>query len=406
MASKKVNIFTLSALIAMMTLFGCKDNKNDKTSEPQKDPRLTQWEWGREDMERYNFINNVTDSCLQAQGVEPVISERLPYLRDSISYIDFQNSANGALAKAVNDAGTKIMDRYVNKLCKKLDAYKLAYKKSSIKSVLHESSLTMYGVNADYGTITDSVYDKENARSIAQYILEFCIDLDSLGAQERLSVEGWVNNLIVCDMCNELYKSRKSIEKQYAQYFAGGMKHINKIGVSGYGEVWDGEFGQFVEVDNWVTERRISVYAPNLPHDFCADTNAKYKLEQVGNSQWCVIKKLPNGKLVKSDTFKDDVVFDTIMRPDLKYMRTNNDYFALWGHDTIGGVIDYSEVIKIEKPRVKYPKNAELSRQSAKLNKRYDKLYDKKQAYDSCRYEAEQFAIQQWNARHNKGNCR
>ena len=77
-----------------------------------------------------------------------------------------------------------------------------------------------------------------------------------------------------------------------------------------------------------------------------------------------------------------------------------------WEQDTIGGMIDYREVIKIEKPQVKYPKSVELSRQSRKLNKRYDAMYDKKQVYDSCYSEAQNFAIRQWDARHNKGNCR
>lgn len=392
MTSKKAKAFTLGTLLFFAA--SCKHNENH-----DKQPNTDRTDFNKEIIERDIFISDYIDSALTAQGVYPVCDSEFYPLRDSLNAVNFENSAGGALTKAVYNAAEQIVNRYVGKLCKKLDYYDLFNDKDEIKQALNKEYFIMRDT---CDTNNDIEYKHKCVCEIAE-----SIDLDYMqdSPSYRYEIETAIYN-IIDNMCKDLYKSRKSIEKQYAKYFAGGMKLIEEAhSVTGGYDLLEYEFDEFQEIPCWTTFSEINVYAPKLSQSFFDDTTAQYSLKSLGNARWCVVKRMPNGKVIKSEPFVDSATYNTYGYPACPYMNSELRFDENY-NDTIGGMVCYKKVVRVEKPLVDYPKSKALLNQSKALQKRYDRLYEQKQKYNAQRSEVYNQAVQKWNALHNKSNVR
>lgn len=392
MTSKKAKAFTLGTLLFFAA--SCKHNENH-----DKQPNTDRADFNKEIIERDIFISDYIDSALTAQGVYPVKDMEFYPLRDSLNAINFENSASGALTKAVHSAGEKIVGRYVNKLCKKLDSYDLFYDRNEIKQELLQDDFIMCD-------LFDDIYSDANKKKCVQAISE-SMGLDRMEYSDEYKNEiQTAMDVIITNMCTDLQNSRKSVEKQYAKYFAGGMKLIEEaFNVTGGYDLLEYEFDEFQEIPCWTTFSEINVYAPKLSQSFFDDTTAQYSLKSLGNARWCVVKRMPNGKVIKSEPFVDSATYNTYGYPACPYMNSELRFDENY-NDTIGGMVCYKKVVRVEKPLVDYPKSKALSNQSKALQKRYDRLYEQKQKYNAQRSEAYNQAVHKWNALHNKSNVR
>lgn len=381
MVSKKAKALTLGTLLFLTA--SCKHNENH-----DKQQNTDRADFNKEILARDGFISDYVDSALTAQGVYPVHDMDFYPLRDSLNAIKFENSANGALTNAVYSAGEKIINRYVNTLCKTLDSYDLHYDKNDIIHELNQHNFIM--IDPDMGV--------ENISKCVQNIVSN-LDLEDTKYKNKIqtAIGGSISN-----MCADLQKSRKSIEKQYAKYFAGGMKLIEKaFDLTGGYDLLKYEFDEFQEIPCWTTFSEINVYAPNLSQSFFDDATAQYSLRSLGDAKWCVVKRKSNGTVIKSEPFVDSATYNTYGYPACPYMNSELRFDENY-NDTIGGMVCYKKVVRVEKPLVDYPKSKVLLNQSKALQKRYDRLYEQKQNYRIQQSKAYNQAIRKWETLHNK----
>ncbi len=386
MRKQMFKTFGLGLLLATaVSSCGGKDDKNSqpgqKSSKAQTESKQqkAQCDERAERNRIYEYEKHVRDSIIRANGF-PEGSDSLwraaNALDDSIRTLEYKNSPMYAMKNEVFTAGNKIAETYTEILESKLKIYGLSFDKETVQDVLSNDEFIMYGAYKDAGE-PNTEFEWFSDWAVESIVKSLNLEKTSYGESRQQEIVKTVKETTL-EMCNEMYPRRKSIERKHAKHFAGGMNAVNA------GCVEYSEGGCYVGYCDWelnnsalVTEKKLWLYDSKLPVDFFADQNAEYNVETLGGGKWRIAKKTKDGKVSKTEIFVHDTDYEIATTPVWLGENVPNigskSFYATPG-DNIGMHINYSEVIAVTKPEVKFTGSAELERQIRELKHEREKV--------------------------------
>jgi len=324
------------------------------------------------------YEEHVKDSVLYANGFnkDDCFSCQTTDLERQIAELSWQNSAGGALEKAVFSAGEQIIKHNIDIIVMELAKYGL-----EINSVIEITNdmcknpeVIMYGAYQDANI--------EDRYSAHDYFVSQIVKNIDFAALSEIQDQDIVQLVDTCfsTMLSELYTSRKTIEKSFAPYFAGGQECLDNNAA-----FHDGEGASYAGYDRdnicrpyRITQRNVKVYDSALPVDFFGDKNTVYKLVQVSKGQWRVSKQSNNGKMSRTPVFVHNTDYDTCV-----YMgkEKQKNTFSFYPGKNMGVHVSTSEVIRIQKAKKHYKKNPIINKQIDSLSLRRDSLNKREREY-------------------------
>ncbi|MBO4745927.1 MAG: hypothetical protein J5613_02570 [Alphaproteobacteria bacterium] len=384
MKNQRLKILTLTVLLGIAgSACNRQQNSNDaqqgaqeeqvasdraRVEAEQKAERQRQIE---EDRAREEYREHVSDSIARANGVPEgtrAFWADFEKVNDSIRNLEYKNGVTYALQNAVNVAGNRIADEYVNVLEGKLRIYNLPFDRELVKKQLANSEFIMWGAYAD----ANSEYDNGDWAlddAVEEIVRSLHFENTDYGTARKQEVTQMIRRVIV-EMCGKMRTSRKNIERQYAPYIVGGMETINNSVLSYCeGDAW-AEYNRFLmECKYMVTKKTIWLYDSQLPVDFFTDADAEYSIEKKGEGRWCIVKKTKDGQISRTKTFthNTDYTISTEYCDDVPAPRQGDKKFSAEPGANLGVHISYTEIISVKTAEREFRGSPELERQINEL---------------------------------------
>ena len=302
MKAKKAKTFLLgiSALAGVaLTSCGKEQSSKQELSVPQKQEQTFDIEKARKE-----YKQRCADSIRVANGYNDARAQQ-NQLYDSIHAIDskkealeWESSLGGAIQKAVESSGNKILDNFFKELDALLGKYKI-----SLKSHFHGED-EMYwefydndeynGISNIYktallytGVITDDEdfdYSEEQYEKLIKSISDI-VDESQYGQQRKDEIMNAVHKLID-QTKKKLITSRKAAEAKFSDYYVAMADEDLALQYAGEGDIGYGYEHMNGGRDILAKTKHIHVYDSKLPVEFFGDPGAEYKLISVGNNKF------------------------------------------------------------------------------------------------------------------------
>jgi hypothetical protein len=343
----------------------------------------------------------IIDSVLNANGFNRYdgydFRMEITDLDNQINELNWQQTAGGAMEKAVFSSGEKIVKRYMNAINQDVAKYGLEILNFDIltEEMCQNPEIIMNGAYKDAGI--EDEYGEYDISDFASEVIVPNIDFGNYGEPRQQEIIKTVNDHFA-QMLNELYANRKHIERTFADYFAGGQATINETSVVYCGEgTYSAGYARY-NITYRNTTRSVSVYDSKLPVSFFGDSDAIYKLHQVSPGKWYVSKQYANGKIEKTAVFQDKVDYST-------YTYTSNEKgkseFSFVPGVNMGVRIKVCEVTDVQTAKKQF-KGPSFARQIDSLNVRKDSLVRKDKEYKKAQRLAHSVAQQKLQQRINQ----
>ena len=323
------------------------------------------------------YTAHIKDSVLTANGFkknEDFWTQAMD-LENQIDDLEWQNTPGGALAKSVFESGEQIVRKHMDMLIIELAKYGIEI--NNIIDITNDMSqnteILMYGAYRDAGI--EEVSDAPDY-FLAQIIKN--IDYEGIGIVNKQEINAIVNTRFQ-EMLSDLYTSRKTIEKSFAPFIAGGQQTIDNCATNpNYG------YETCINSMYRTTIKQVEVYDSKLQYSFFKDPYADYKLEKLGTGRWRVVKKAKNGNVSKTSVFNHNVDYDTTTV--LENIESSNIFSVSRGTNT--GVRIYScEVMDVKEAKKEFKPSNDISKKRDSLIACQNNAWEKYDQYErACRY--------------------
>lgn len=224
---RRVVLMMFATLLCAVALWSEYDKQKKRDKEEKGFvPRTTVYEC------RSERIDQAYDSMLVSNSMPltNVYADSVKTLRDSVSKMEFQNSLAGNLTNDVQKACKPIINSYMKKVCNLLKSNNIHYDSETINYV--KDRMWPNGVFMAYDKNENEDCKWERLSVVGN--IERLIDSDETnryGYAKKNEIKEKIRGILVKDMCESIYKTRKFIESKYARYVPGGMDTINKNNV-------------------------------------------------------------------------------------------------------------------------------------------------------------------------------
>ena len=344
--------------------------------------------WAEQDAQYEQYI---VDSVLKAKGFSAADKDLYCTsleIGQQIYELSWQNTAGGALEKAVFAAGEQIIRKHMDTLI--MDVAKYGLEISNITDITNDMcqnpELIMYGAYRD--AKAEGLYD-ETDYFVSQITKN--INMSSYGEARQQEIIDIVDTDFSA-MLSALYASRKHIEQTFADYFPGGQQCLdeNAVTYSNRSECWAKYFADNLCYPYRITTRSVRVYDSKLPVDFFGDKDAMYTLEQVSKGQWRVVKKYKNGKVVKTPVFQHDIDYTVSTYGSMS--DTTDQPFAFYPGTNMGVHVMVNEVINVQKAKKQFKPSPIIDKQIDSLSVKRDSVRRRNAEYEKAVFAADSVA--------------
>ena len=317
------------------------------------------------------YTAHIKDSVLNANGFkknEDFWTQAME-IENQIYDLEWQNTPGGALAKAVFTSGEQIVRKHMDMLIIEMAKYGLEIDNivDITNDISQNTEIIMYGAYND-----NDIIDTIDAPSyfISQIIKN--VDYERTGVLNKQEINEIINTRFQ-EMLSDLYTSRKTIEKSFAPFIAGGQQTIDDCATD-YNKGYDNSINSMYRT----TIREVEVYDSNLQHSFFKDPYANYKLEKLGTGRWRVIKKAKNGNVSKTSAFNHNVDYDTTTV--LENIESAN-IFSVSRGTNIGVRVYSCEVLDVKEAKKEFKPSKDINKKIDSLNVINNKAWDKYEQY-------------------------
>lgn len=326
MKARKLKTWLLgTAALAGVVLTSCA--KEQRSEKEEQGPAKQEQKYDIEEA-RKQYQRNCADSIRIANGYNEIwakycqLGDSLSSVRDKQEALRREHSLGYAMEKAVAKSGNKILDKMLKDIEVLLAKYKInfinyfggedddywnfrtdtAYNNLDGIDYVYKRGMLYVGAGAQSDDEQDE-YAEDEFKSLA-LIVEQIVNESSYGQGRKGEIMSQVKSLIE-QTKRQLIASRKSVEKQYADYYVTMAGEDIAIEQAGEGSYYYGYGDLNHDRSVLVRHRDISVYDSQLPVSFFGDTSAEYTLISLGNNKWQVQKKTVSGKVEKTAVFTD-----------------------------------------------------------------------------------------------------
>ena len=317
------------------------------------------------------YTAHIKDSVLNANGFkknEDFWTQAME-IENQIYDLEWQNTPGGALAKAVFTSGEQIVRKHMDMLIIEMAKYGLEIDNivDITNDISQNTEIIMYSAYND-----NDIIDTIDAPSyfISQIIKN--VDYERTGVLNKQEINEIINTRFQ-EMLSDLYTSRKTIEKSFAPFIAGGQQTIDDCATD-YNKGYDNSINSMYRT----TIREVEVYDSNLQHSFFKDPYANYKLEKLGTGRWRVIKKAKNGNVSKTSAFNHNVDYDTTTV--LENIESAN-IFSVSRGTNIGVRVYSCEVLDVKEAKKEFKPSKDINKKIDSLNVIDNKAWDKYEQY-------------------------
>lgn len=268
---------------------------------------------------RSDYYEHVRDSVAQRNGKQrysdSLASGRGKYEDEwAIRTIEWAHSLAGTMERELKQTGWPIIAEGEEQIRRLLDKYDLTYNGFFSPEEKDEYGYVNYFEELFVGITVDgwSFGDTYNWQSYVDGI----IDNSRFGDERKTEIKQKVAAIIATTEQN-LIANRKVVEARYADFYSAAPQYIkDEVGIAygpegnidpGYENLNDVSGDDRVMVIN----RRIDVYDSNLDVDFFGEPGATYKLVQIAEGKWQVVKTRSDGTVEKTPVFSDNKTFET-----------------------------------------------------------------------------------------------
>ena len=359
---------------------------------------------------RKEYKNKCSDSIRTALGYDSLRAKYLEkgfdisLLERKIDSLEWGASLGGTIEKSVKSSGQKVISKFFADLRTLLGKYEISFrtcgedesyfyfntntqnnyndKDRVFKDELIFAGVVLYPENEpdeENGVQNGTVNGFEQLTDIVQEI----VNESSYGQMRKDEIMQQVCSLFEKTK-KQLIASRKSAEKQYADYYVT-ENDSDDIAVEEQGEGARGTgYGNFswYERGSLLKETRIKVYDSKLPVAFFGDKDAEYKLISLGNDKWQVQKKTASGKIEKTAVFTDKGQIQEWFALGKIDAKDENSFWYTPG-ENMGVHVSYGESKIVKRAKKKWEKNKDVVRQINSLNQKIDKMYAQNKELDN-----------------------
>ena len=195
-----------------------------------------------------------------------------------------------------------------------------------------------------------------------QSYIDKCVDISQYGEERKAEIKNKAAAIIATTEQN-LVQNRKAVEARYLDYYSAAPQHFKTdLGIEYGGE--GTEYAGYTDLNYvsgdvaMITSRRIDVYDSNLDVDFFGEPGATYKLVQIAEGKWQVVKTRSNGTVEKTPVFSDNKTFETYT--DVRSLKDENGRAVpiptvgaskLWfeAGTNMGVRVYFDEVVKVDR---------------------------------------------------------
>lgn len=266
-----------------------------------------------------DYYDHVRDSVAQRNGeqryADSLASGRSDYEdRRAIETMEWAHSLAGTMERELKQTGWPIIAEGEEQIRRLLDKYDLTYNGFFSPEEKDEYGYVNYFEELFVGITVDgwSFGDTYNWQSYVDEI----VDNSRFGDERKTEIKQKVAAIIATTEQN-LIANRKVVEARYADFYSAAPQDIkDEVGIA-YGPEGNIDPGyenlNDVSGDDrvMVTNRRIDVYDSNLDVDFFGEPGATYKLVQIAEGKWQVVKTRSDGTVEKTPVFSDNKTFET-----------------------------------------------------------------------------------------------
>ena len=205
------------------------------------------------------YTAHIKDSVLKANGFnknEDFFTQAIN-IKNQIEVLEWQNTPGGALTTSVFTSGEQIVRKHMDMLI--IEAAKYGLEINNIIDITNDISqntdIIMYDAYRDA--------DNEEFNDVSDYFVSQItknVDYEGIGTGNAQEIDK-ITNARFQEMLSDLYISRKTIEKSFAPFIAGGQQTIDDCATSG-------GYNPNINSIYRTTIKQVEVYDSKLQYSF------------------------------------------------------------------------------------------------------------------------------------------